>query len=127
MRLVYIEDEVDHQRLVRMALALPTSAGGPWEVRTYASLAAALPDLQAGWPSVLLLDLRLGEEDGEAAFARIAAVRAQFPELPIAVLSVNDFPHWVRRVRALGVGAFIRKPFDVETLGATLQQLTRPT
>lgn len=57
-------------------------------------------------PNVLLLDVRMGEEDGLTALEQI---RESVPELPVVMISTYDNPTYVARAIALGANDYILK------------------
>jgi len=69
---------------------------------------------------LLLLDVRLGEDDG-VALAR--QVRAEYPELAIAFLTGSAYG--LEQETASVSDAVIQKPFTLEALSETVARLTR--
>lgn len=57
-------------------------------------------------PDVVLLDVRMGEEDGLIALEQI---RCEKPELPVIMISTYDNPTYVARAIALGAHDYILK------------------
>ncbi|MFO1063798.1 MAG: response regulator transcription factor [Pirellulales bacterium] len=57
-------------------------------------------------PNALLLDARMGEEDGLTALEQI---RESVPELPVVMISTYDNPTYVARAIALGANDYILK------------------
>jgi two-component system C4-dicarboxylate transport response regulator DctD len=73
--------------------------------------ALAVPD--AGWPGVVVTDLRMPDVDG---FQVLEAIRAIDPQLPVIIVTGHgDIPMAVRAVRA-GAYDFVEKPADPEML-----------
>jgi DNA-binding NarL/FixJ family response regulator len=62
---------------------------------------------------LVLLDLRM---PGVRGFSGLMYLRAQFPELPIVVVSANDDPAVIRRCMEFGASGFIPKTLGVEAL-----------
>ncbi|WP_299171387.1 response regulator transcription factor [uncultured Brevundimonas sp.] len=114
----------DDHPLFRAALrsAVDKSAPGS-EVEECASLAEARAALvQAGAPvDLLLLDLKLSDSEGMAG---LAAIRAEHPAVPVAVVSASEEPSVVRHALGLGAAGFIPKstalPQMVEAITAIL-------
>ena len=76
-----IEDNPGDARLIREMLS---EAGGEFVVTAVDHLAAGLKELHEKPTDVLLLDLNLPDSQGLATFSR---VRAEFPELPVVILT----------------------------------------
>lgn len=57
-------------------------------------------------PDCVLLDVRMGEEDGLTALEQI---REQVPDLPVVMISTYDNPTYVARAIALGANDYILK------------------
>ena len=70
---------------------------------------------------LLLLDLKLSDSEGMAG---LAAIRAEHPAAPVAVVSASEDAPVVRHVQGLGAAGFIPKsaalPQMVEAIGAVL-------
>jgi DNA-binding NarL/FixJ family response regulator len=68
---------------------------------------------RGGDMDLILLDLRM---PGVRGFSGLMYLRAQYPSLPIAVVSANDDPGVIRRCMDFGAAAFIPKTLGVEVL-----------
>lgn len=112
----------DDHPLFRAALrsAVDKAASGA-EVVECASLAEAKAAMVAGPVDLLLLDLKLSDSEGMAG---LAAVRAEQPTVPVAVVSASEDAPVVRRALGLGAAGFIPKssslPQMVEAIAAIL-------
>src|ERR1700727_1326951 len=62
---------------------------------------------------LILLDLRM---PGVRGFSGLMYLRAQFPSLPIVVVSANDEPAVIRRCMEFGASGFIPKTLGIEAL-----------
>jgi len=62
---------------------------------------------------LILLDLRM---PGVRGFSGLMYLRAQYPSLPIVVVSANDDPAVIRRCMEFGASGFIPKTLGVEAL-----------
>jgi signal transduction histidine kinase/CheY-like chemotaxis protein len=87
-----------------------------------ADLEAAVTRLQVALPSLLLLDLRLGSEDGLDLVRRIRADR-RTRHLPILALSADAMQQDVRRALEAGCDGHLAKPVDVHQLIRRVQDL----
>jgi DNA-binding response OmpR family regulator len=94
-----------------------------YDVRTASSGAAALNQLDRGWPSLLIIDLMMPGIDGFELSARVKRIA----DLPIIVLSAVDASE--AKVRALEDYAedYITKPFNPDELVARVQRVLRRT
>jgi two-component system KDP operon response regulator KdpE len=115
-RVLVVEDDPE----MRRALTLNLSARG-YQVTTAADGTAALNDIAATAPDVIVLDLGLPDLDGMDI---IRAVRGH-ARIPIVVLSGRAGSG--DKVDALDAGAddYVTKPFDVSELVARLRAVTR--
>ncbi len=66
---------------------------------------------------LLLLDLTM---PGTRGFSGLTYLRAQFPAVPIIVVSANEEPDTIRRCIDFGASGFIPKTLDVETMGVAI-------
>ena len=69
---------------------------------------------------LLLLDLAM---PGARGFSALIALRAQFPALPIAMVSGRADPMTVARALAHGAAGFVPKSADAETLTGAIKQI----
>lgn len=70
-------------------------------------------------PDVLLLDVRLGTEDGLAA---LEMVRGRAPEVSVVMMSTYDNPTYVARAIALGASDYILKDSDQAAVVEAIQR-----
>lgn len=112
----------DDHPLFRAALRSAVDKAAPGaEVVECASLAEAKAAMVAGPVDLLLLDLKLSDSEGMAG---LAAVRAEQPAVPVAVVSASEDAPVVRHALGLGAAGFIPKssslPQMVEAIAAIL-------
>lgn len=112
----------DDHPLFRAALRSAVDKAAPGaEVVECASLAEARAAMVAGPVDLLLLDLKLSDSEGMAG---LAAVRAEQPTVPVAVVSASKDAPVVRHALGLGAAGFIPKssslPQMVEAIAAIL-------
>lgn len=79
-----------------------------------------LEAIRKGLGQVVVLDLTMPEMDG---YQVLAAIRAEGLKAQVIVISGDVQEEAVRRVRALGAQAFLKKPFDQDELHRTLAEL----
>jgi DNA-binding NarL/FixJ family response regulator len=112
----------DDHPLFRAALRSAVDKAAPGaQVVECASLAEAKAAMVAGPVDLLLLDLKLSDSEGMAG---LAAVRAEQPTVPVAVVSASEDAPVVRHALGLGAAGFIPKssslPQMVEAIAAIL-------
>ncbi len=78
--------------------------------------------LEAGGSDVdlVLLDLSM---PGVRGFSGLMYLRAQYPSLPIVVVSANDDPAVIRRCMEFGASGFIPKTLGIEALRAAIARV----
>jgi DNA-binding NarL/FixJ family response regulator len=69
---------------------------------------------------LLLLDLNIPGANG---FSALVYLRAQYPELPVVVVSAREEPAVMRRALDHGAMGFIPKSVDAQTLGDAVRQV----
>jgi DNA-binding response OmpR family regulator len=114
-----VDDERAVREVVRVSLESAGHrvllAGNVAEAR--ALFAERGPELDA-----ILLDLSLGSESSDRLLAEI---RARASELPVLVTSGFPEEDAIGRLSALGVSAFVQKPFTPSQLNAALARSLR--
>ncbi|HLR86460.1 MAG TPA: sigma 54-interacting transcriptional regulator [Wenzhouxiangella sp.] len=112
-----VDDDPGLLRLITLRLE-----SGGFEVDTADSGKAALGQVAARLPDVVITDLRMDEMDGMALFARL---REQHPTLPVIILTAHGtIPEAVAATRQ-GAFSFLTKPFDSTELLETVSEATR--
>jgi DNA-binding NarL/FixJ family response regulator len=74
----------------------------------------------AGEIDLILLDLRM---PGARGFSGLMYLRAQYPGLPIVVVSANDDPAVIRRCMEFGAAGFIPKTLGIDALRAAVARV----
>ena len=77
---------------------------------------------RGGDVDLILLDLRM---PGVRGFSGLMYLRAQYPSLPIVVVSANDDPAVIRRCMEFGASGFIPKTLGVDALRQAVAQVLR--
>ena len=67
---------------------------------------------------LLLLDLRM---PGAQGFSTLIELRAQYPAIPVAVVSAEEDPSLIRRAFDFGASAFIPKSSSMDSIASALQ------
>jgi DNA-binding NarL/FixJ family response regulator len=81
------------------------------EAGTFEEIGAVLE--RGGDVDLILLDLRM---PGVRGFSGLMYLRAQYPQLPIVVVSANDDPAVIRRCIEFGASGFIPKTLGIEAM-----------
>jgi two-component system, NtrC family, response regulator AtoC len=112
---------VDDEELIRRSLELALAEAG-YSVMLAASGREALDQLVIEAPDCLVLDLRLGDIPGLDV---LREARGRFPDLKTIVITAHgDVDSAVAALR-LGAFDFIKKPFDLEEVIASLNNALR--
>lgn len=86
------------------------------EADSFAALQEAL--VQQGRPNLVLLDLNM---PGVKGFSSLLFLRAEYPDIPVVVVSGHEEPGLVRRVLDFGAMGFIQKISSLETMGEAIR------
>ena len=101
-QVVIVDDHATFRGAARMLL----EARGYDVVAEAVSADAALAAVEEHEPTAVLLDVRLGEDDG---FALCGTLTRRHPELAVLLASDGDFEHLADRVATCGARGFVRK------------------
>lgn len=110
----------DDSNMARKQLIRALPPEWPVTISQAANGQEALAALRQGHGQVMLLDLTMPVLDG---YETLAALRAEGLACQVVVVSADVQEEALRRVKALGALAFIKKPADPELLRATLLEL----
>jgi DNA-binding NarL/FixJ family response regulator len=75
---------------------------------------------RSGDVDLILLDLSM---PGARGFSGLMYLRAQYPSLPIVVVSANDDPAVIRRCMEFGASGFIPKTLGIDTLRQAISRV----
>ena len=124
-RILWAEDGLDDQYLIKHALSqLPLAP----KVDFVEDGQAALEALDAGRPSLVVLDLNMPILDGVSTLRRLKAADAT-KAIPVVVFSTGREETAVQTCKRLGVVDYIQKPFhynDFTTAVARICELAKP-
>ncbi len=101
-QVVIVDDHATFRGAARMLL----EARGYDVVAEAVSADAALAAVEEHEPTAVLLDVRLGEDDG---FALCGTLTRRHPELAVLLASDGDFEHMADRVATCGARGFVPK------------------
>src|SRR5581483_8851666 len=112
---------IDDEVLIRQSLHTVLADEG-FEVSAAAAFAEAARAFDEEKPDIVLLDLVLGDGDGLDLLRRM---KEQSPAIKVIVVSAHG--SFERAVQAMKLGAydFIKKPFDLEEVVATVRNAAR--
>ena len=110
----------DDHPLFRAALREAVSRLLPGATIVEAGSLGSLEEAVQAHPNadLLLLDLYM---PGARGFSALTQLRAQYPTIPIAIVSAAEDPSMVRRALDFGASGFIPKSASIETIGEMLR------
>jgi DNA-binding NarL/FixJ family response regulator len=97
---------VDDQTTFRDAARMLLEARGYDVVAEASSAATAVKAIDEHDPTAVLLDVRLGDDDG---FALCGTLTRDHPDLAVLLASDGDYEHMRDRVSGCGARGFVRK------------------
>ncbi|QSP96431.1 response regulator [Marinobacter salinisoli] len=106
-RIMLVEDEEDIRAVAELAL----EAVGGFTLKSCASGQAALDNLDAFAPQLLLLDVMMPGMDGPSTLRAIRQ-NPQFAGIPAIFITAKVQPEEIQGYLAQGAAAVIPKPFD---------------
>lgn len=116
-----VDDDDDTRELLRVVLE---DAGA--KAVTADSAEAALSLYRVAPPDIIVSDMRLGSSDGYAFIAAIREYNREYRGFtPAIALTGFAYPGDEPRAIAAGFDAYIRKPFNPESLVLTITALLR--
>jgi CheY-like chemotaxis protein len=74
-------------------------------------------------PDLILCDMRMPKMTGHDVLRTLRSEDDWGRDVPVALLTASTEPRLKEKSEALGASAFIRKPFDVDDLIATVNTL----
>jgi DNA-binding NarL/FixJ family response regulator len=113
---------VDDHPLFRDALKQTLTSAFPGIVIAEAGTLEAVSDTLASDRDfdLVLLDLKM---PGVQGFSGLVFLRAQYPAVPVVVISASEEPHIIRRALDLGASGYIPKSASAETMRRALAVL----
>ena len=117
--LLYIEDNASNQQVVQMLCA---SRRPHWQVSAAADGRTGLEQAKQTLPDVILLDLHLPDQHGEAVLAELRR-ESSTRSIPVVILSADATAHSRDRLLAAGANDYVSKPYAVETLFSHLDRI----
>jgi DNA-binding NarL/FixJ family response regulator len=117
-RLVIADDHPLFRGALREAVAGLFKQADIGEAGTFEDVAALLE--RGSEVDLILLDLSM---PGVRGFSGLMYLRAQYPSVPIVVVSANDDPAVIRRCMDLGTSGFIPKTLGIEEMRAAIKRV----
>ena len=90
-----------------------------YEVVAATSLATVRQAFQRRLPSIVLLDIRLGPEDGTDF---VAWLRGEFNQTPVIAVTAHALREEQERILKAGCNAVVSKPVDLGALGVEMKR-----
>jgi DNA-binding NarL/FixJ family response regulator len=113
---------VDDHEVVRLGLRSLLRGSDISIVSEAASAKQAVEETQKHRPDVVLMDIRMGENDGLAALEKL---RKKTPDIPVVMLSMYDNPTYVARSVALGAADYVLKGSPREDLISAIERAAK--
>ncbi|MFM9941412.1 MAG: response regulator [Hyphomicrobiaceae bacterium] len=108
---IIVDDHPLFRGALRQALAAPFSTAGIVEAGTLDELVAIL---EGGHDTdLVLLDLAM---PGVQGFSGLLLIRAQYPAIPVVIVSASEDPETIRRAMDFGAAGFVPKSQPVERI-----------
>jgi DNA-binding NarL/FixJ family response regulator len=117
-RLVIADDHPLFRGALREAVAGLLERVDISEAGTFDDVVALLD--RGGDIDLVLLDLAM---PGVRGFSGLMYIRAQYPSLPVIVVSANDDPTAIRRCMEFGASGFIPKTLSVDAMRAAISRI----
>ena len=101
---------VDDEQHIRELYSLELASEG-YDVETRASCVNLLRDMETSKPNLIILDIRLVDDDGLEALLEI---RKHYPDVPIILCTAYDSYRY--DIRTIAADAYVVKSFDLSEL-----------
>ena len=90
-----------------------------YQVLAATSLGTARSTFQKHQPAIVLLDIRLGPEDGTEF---VAWLRGEFNQTPVIAVTAHALREEQERILKAGCNAVVSKPVELQSLGAEIKR-----
>lgn len=118
VRVCYVEDDEDIQRIVRMSL----ERVGKMTVEVVSDPMVAIDRMIAFKPELVLLDWMMPGMDGPALLRKMRAT-AETKELPVVFITAKASQRELDELRSMGAVGTISKPFSPKDLPEQLKTI----
>ena len=117
-RIVYVEDDEDIQRIVRMSL----ERVGKMTVQIVTDPLTAIGAMSAFKPDLVMLDWMMPGMDGPTLFREMKK-RPEVAGVPVVFITAKAAPRDLEELRTLGAAGTISKPFSPKDLPDQLRAI----
>ncbi|HYX64637.1 MAG TPA: response regulator [Burkholderiales bacterium] len=117
-RIVYVEDDEDIQRIVRMSL----ERVGKMTVQIVTDPLTAIGAMSAFKPDLVMLDWMMPGMDGPTLFREMKK-RPEVAGLPVVFITAKAAPRDLEELKTLGAAGTISKPFSPKDLPDQLRAI----
>ena len=118
VRICYVEDDEDIQRIVRMSL----ERVGKMTVDVVSDSTTAIARMTSFKPDLVMLDWMMPAMDGPTLFRQMQ-LRAETKALPVVFITAKATQRDMEELLALGVAGTISKPFSPKDLPEQLRAI----
>ena len=118
IKVIVVDDDTDLGNLINMAL----TADG-YNVHFQNSLAGIKSIIEEFKPSILVLDVEIGKDDGITGAKDIFL---DYPSMPVLFISSHTDIESITRGVSTGAVGYIRKPFDMQELKVYIERFANP-
>jgi len=115
-KVLLVDDDIDLGRLINMAL---TSLG--YEVHFQNSLVGINGIIKEFSPSVIVLDVEIGKQNG---IEEAENILKYFPAIPVIFISSHTQIENISKGLSVGGVCFLKKPFEIQELEAYIQRFS---
>lgn len=117
LSIVSLDDDADFREYVQTLLT--SEDGGGHSVRVAATPEECYALIESSMPDVLLLDIKMGRESGEAVLEEL---RKRWPKLCVIVVTGYPSLDSMRKTFKRDVFDYLAKPFSIDEINRTLAQ-----
>jgi CheY-like chemotaxis protein/DNA-binding XRE family transcriptional regulator len=117
LSIVALDDDADFREYIQTLLG--SDQGGHHNVRVAATPEECFGLIEASMPDVLLLDIKMGRESGEAVLAEL---RKRWPRLCVIVVTGYPSLDSMRKTFKQDVFDYLAKPFSIDEINRSLAQ-----
>jgi two-component system, OmpR family, response regulator len=118
IRICYVEDDEDIQRIVRMSL----ERVGKMTVEVVGDPTAAIEAMTAFGPDLVMLDWMMPGMDGPTLFRQMK-LRPETSSLPVVFITAKASPKELNELKTMGAVGAISKPFSPRDLPEQLREI----
>ena len=118
IRICYVEDDEDIQRIVRMSL----ERVGKMTVAVVSDPTLAIQTITEFRPDMVMLDWMMPVMDGPTLYRQMK-MRSELSALPVVFITAKASPHDLEELKSLGCAGTISKPFSPKDLPDQLRAI----